>query len=205
MMILMAAVLLLLLLVLVLRFAQSANTGTHPFTARHMHELERISDVQASPQGDRVVFMRRVTDFDANKERNDIWLVNPDGNGLRRLTTHPAGSSQPRWSPDGRALYFLSKRGDLSQVWKIAVDGGEAEQVTDLPLDVGSFTVSPDGEYLAVSIEVFPDAEKLEDTKQRLDEIKQRKASGRIYDRLFIRHWDTWKDGRRSHLFVVRT
>jgi dipeptidyl aminopeptidase/acylaminoacyl peptidase len=52
-------------------------------------------------------------------------------------------------------------------------------------------------------MDVFPDCDTAEDTKNRLDEIDKRKTSGRIYDRIFIRHWDTWRDGRRSHLFVM--
>jgi len=52
-------------------------------------------------------------------------------------------------------------------------------------------------------MEVFPDCNTPEETKDRLDEIEKRKTSGRIYDSIFVRHWDTWKDGRRSHLFVM--
>ncbi|MFB0525138.1 MAG: prolyl oligopeptidase family serine peptidase, partial [Phycisphaerae bacterium] len=80
--------------------------------------------------------------------------------------------------------------------------GGEAEQITDQPLDVSNLVVSPDGKYLAFAMEVFADCNAAS-TKARLDEIKQRKASGRIYDRIFVRHWDSWKDHRRSHLFVM--
>ncbi len=192
-------------LLLVLGFADSAGAGTHPFSVHDMWAMDRISDAQGSPDGKRIAFSLRVTDLEANKGRTDLWLVGADGAGLRRLTTHPAGSNSPRWAPDDRTIYFLSSRSDSSQVWKIAADGGEAEQVTRLPLDVGAFALSPDGRHLAVSLEVFPDVRTLDDTKKRLDEIKARKATGQLHDRLFIRHWDTWKDGRRSHLFIVPT
>jgi dipeptidyl aminopeptidase/acylaminoacyl peptidase len=86
-------------------------------------------------------------------------------------------------------------------VWKIAVDGGEARQVTEEPLDVGNLHVSPDGAYIAYTMEVFPDANAA-DTKKRLEQQEKVKSTGRIYDRLFVRHWDVWEDGRRSHLFV---
>jgi len=190
----------LILCLVVQRFAQSASTP-RPFTARDLHEFERLSDLRAAPDGRSVVFTVRRTDFDQNKGVNDLWLVNVDGSGSRRLTTHPSGSHHPRWAPDGRSLFFLSARSETSQVWRLPLDGGEAEQVTRLPLDVSAFAVSPDGRTLALSLEVFPSATPSE-THQQLEEQKKRKATGQTFDQLFFRHWDTWKDGRRAHLFA---
>jgi dipeptidyl aminopeptidase/acylaminoacyl peptidase len=191
-------------LLLVERFADTDGGQIgHPFTVHDLLAMERISDPQASPDGRQVVFVNRVTDFEENKGRTDLWLVNVDGSGLRRLTTHKAGSSAPRWSPDGKSIWFLSSRSESAQVWKLAVDGGEAEQVTDLALDVNGFLLSPDAAQLVIALEVFPDCETPAQTKERLEEQEKRKASGRIYEQLFIRHWDTWKDGRRSHLFSM--
>jgi dipeptidyl aminopeptidase/acylaminoacyl peptidase len=175
---------------------------THPFSVHDMLAMERISDPQASPDGNRVVFVVRSTDLEANRGRTDLWVVDVDGTRLRRLTSDPAGDSNPRWSPDGKHIWFVSSRSGSSQVWRIAVDGGEAVQASELPLDVGSLAVSPTGEHLAVSMEVFV-GKSPQETKEQLDGIERRKATGRIYDRLFVRHWDTWKDGRRSHLFVI--
>jgi dipeptidyl aminopeptidase/acylaminoacyl peptidase len=176
---------------------------THPFSVHDMLAMDRISEPQVSPDGKWVVFTLRKTDLAANRGRTDLWLVGTDGAGLRQLTTHPSGDSSPQWSPDGKSIYFLSTRSGSSQVWRLPVDGGEAEQKTTLPLDVGGFLLSPDGTRMALAMEVFPDCETIACTKTKLDEMESRKASGRIYDKLFIRHWDTWKDGRRSHVFVM--
>ncbi len=184
-------------------FADDSNPQTHPFTVHDLLAMERISDPQVSPDGSRIVFVRRTTDLEANRGRTDLWLVDVDGANQRRLTSHPAGEHIPRWSPDGKTVFFLSSRTDRSQVWKIRVDGGEAEQVTHLPLEVGTFALSPNGTRLVLSMEVFPDAPTVQDTVKRLEEEKNRKSTGRIYKGLFIRHWDTWKDGRRSHLFAM--
>ena len=178
---------------------------THPLTIHDMLAMERISGPQVSPGGDRIAFTLRTTDLEANRGRTDIWLVGLDGSGLRRMTAHEASDFEPRWSPDGEHLYFLSTRSGSSQVWRIALDGGEAEPVTDLPLDVSNLVLSPTGGGIAFTLEVFTDCETLECTTKRLEERKESKTTGQVYERLFIRHWDTWKDGRRAHLFVMPT
>ena len=176
---------------------------THPFSVHDMLAMDRISDLQVSPDGRQIVFVVRKTDLEANRGRTDLWLVNADGKGLRQLTSHPENDANPRWSPDGKMIWFVSSRSGSSQVWRITPDGGEARQVTDLALDVANLVVSPDGHHMAFTVEVFPDCNSIQQTKARLDELASRKASGRVYDRLFVRHWDTWADGRRSHVFVV--
>jgi dipeptidyl aminopeptidase/acylaminoacyl peptidase len=176
---------------------------THPFSVHDMLAMDRISDPQVSPDGRWIVFVLRKTDLEANLGRTDLWLIGTDGTGLRRLTSHLSKDFNPRWAPDNKSVWFISTRSDSSQVWRIRIDGGEAEQVTDEPLDVGNLLVSPDGKHIGFTMEVFPDCATAVETKDRLDDIKARKASGRIYERIFVRHWDTWKDGRRSHLFVM--
>jgi len=173
----------------------------HPFSVHDMLAMDRISDPQLSPNGKHVAFVVRETDLKANRGRTDLWLVSTDGTGLRRLTSHPEADSNPRWSPDGGSLWFLSSRSGVSQVWRNVFDGGEAQQVTDEPLDVGNLVVSPDGRHIAYTMEVFPGSSPA-DTKKRLDEQEKSTATGRVYDRLLVRHWDTWEDSRRSHLFV---
>jgi len=175
---------------------------THPFSIHDMLAMDRLSDPQVSPDGSQIVFTLRTTDLEADKGRTDLWLVGVDGADLRRLTSHEAGDYNPRWAPDGKSIYFLSSRNDSSQVWRIRIDGGEAEQITDLPLDAANLLVSPDGNHIAVTMEVFPGSTP-QATKEKLEEIDERKATGKIYGKIFVRHWDTWKDGRRSHLFVM--
>ncbi len=190
------------LFVVALLLAPSGLAESHAFTAEDLVTMARISDPQVAPDGHRIAYVLRTTDLEANRGRTDLWLVGTDGSGERRLTTHPASDSSPRFGPDG-TLFFLSNRSGSSQVWQMPLDGGEAQQITDLPLDVGSLILAPDGRYLAVTLEVFVDCEDLECTVKRLADVAAEPASGRIYERLFFRHWDTWKDGRRSHLFVL--
>ena len=172
------------------------------FSARDLVRMDRISDPQPSPDGESIAFVRRQTDMEADKGRTDIWVIDITGDNLRQLTEHEASDSSPRWSADGASLYFLSSRSGSSQVWQVGADGKDLNQATDVPLEVSGFVLSPDGTSLALALEVFVDCDSLECTRERLDDREAAKVSGQIYDQLFVRHWDTRKDGRRSHLFI---
>ncbi len=80
---------------------------------------------------------------------SQIFLVNPDGSGVRRLTSSAAIDTEPRFSPDGKSIYFTSDRGGSPQVYRIGASGGDAQRVTF----EGSYNVSPrlspDGKTLA--------------------------------------------------------
>ena len=183
--------------------AQAQAQPPRPFTAEDLVRLNRVSDPQVSPDGRRLVFTMRETDLEADKGRTDLWLLDltDDDAKPRQLTADPANDGNPRWSADGRAIYFLSGRSDTSQVWRLALGAGEAVQVTDLPLAVSNLVVSPAGDRLAFTMEVFPDCGDLACTRDRLVAAAESKVSAQVYDKLFMRHWDVWKDGRRSHLF----
>ncbi len=184
--------------------ASAASAATHPFTVNDLLAMERIQEAVVAPDGTQVAFTLSRTDLEANRRRSDIWLVGVDGKNLRRLTAHADGSDNNlRWAPNSKSLYFLSGRSGSSQIWRIPVDGGEAAQVTTLALDINSFVLSGDGSKFGISVEVFPSCDSLGCTKKKLDEQAAQKASGKVYDKLFVRHWDSWADGRRAHLFVL--
>ena len=179
------------------------DAAKHPFNVNDMVAMDRLSDPQPSPDGRTVAFTVATMDLVENTSRRDIWLAAVDGSGARRLTTHTANDLSPRWAGNSD-LYFLSSRSGSTQVWKIPVSGGEARQVTDLPLDVESLKLGPAAQSVYVGLAVFPDCgDPVGCTVDRLAEREAREASGVIYDRLFVRHWDTWEDGRRNHVFRI--
>jgi dipeptidyl aminopeptidase/acylaminoacyl peptidase len=184
----------------------AAEESSRAFTPRDLNTLARVSDPQVSPDGRYVVYVQRETDFDANRGRNDLWLLDLSVAGAkpRRLTQHSSNDVHPRWAVDGSSIYFLSSRTGSTQVWRLPLNGGEAVQITDFPLDVGSFRFSRDRQRLAISMEVFRDCEDPKCTRARLEEMAKNKVSARRFDSLFVRHWDTWTSGGRNNLFVAR-
>ena len=184
--------------------ALPALAAPRGFTADDLVSLARASEIRLSPDGRRVVYTLREADLAADRGRSDLWLLDLSAAASpQRLTTHEENDTAADWAPDGAGVYFLSARGGSKQVWYLPVAGGEAQPVTRLPVDVEGFRVSPAGDRLALAIDAFADCPDLECTHKRLDDRKAAKQHGQAYDRLFVRHWDEWNDGRGSQLFSV--
>jgi dipeptidyl aminopeptidase/acylaminoacyl peptidase len=194
--------------------ATPAAEPSAPFTVRDLVRLERISDVAVSPDGRHAVFTQRSTDMEANKGRTGIWLIDTQKRGAAplRLTDGANNASSAEWSRDGKYIYFLSNRSGSNQVWRVIANAtgphkdqpvADSTQVTNLPSDVGSFHVAPNSDRILVSLEVFLDCGDLSCSKQRLDTAAHTAATGVVHHELFIRHWDTWADGRKSQVFAL--
>ncbi|KQQ87286.1 S9 family peptidase [Massilia sp. Leaf139] len=182
--------------------ASTAVAAPRGFTVEDLVNLERVGSPAVSPDASRVVYTVRRTDLGKNRGHTSLWVADLGASGApKALAQHDSSSSDPEWSPSGDAIYFLSTRSGSSQVWRQAAGGGEPTQVTNLPLDVDNFRVSPIGDRIAFSLAVFRDCPDLACTKERMEKQGKNKASGRVYDRLFVRHWDTWADGRNAVLF----
>jgi len=175
-----------------------AATDGRAFTANDLVTLTRLSGPALSPDGAQVAYQLHTTDLAANHGSTSIWLVKTEpGAAPAQLVS---GATSPHWSADGRYVYYLTPEG---QVWRVAPATGTKQQVTKLPLDVEAFSLAADGKRAVVALAVFPDCATLECSARRLDVRKKSKRSGTVYDRLFVRHWDTWADGTRNHLFAV--
>ena len=183
----------------------AADEAERAFTAKDLVMLDRVSDPQLAPDGQSVVFAVRETNWKANKGVTGLWRLALGAKESRpeRITALGSNSDSPRWAPDGKSLFFLSDRSGSTQVWRLGEAQGEARQVTHLSPEVQNFVVAPDGQHLALALEVFVDCADLACTQKRLDERAAGKPSGIKFDSLFIRHWDTWADGRRTQLFLA--
>lgn len=172
------------------------------FTAEDMVSLHRVSEPNASPDGRYLAYVVRETDLAANRGRTDLFVQDLSARGAtaQRLAADPAGDSQPRWNADSTRIFFLSSRSGSAQVWSIEPNGAGLQQVTNGEVDLGGFALSPKGDRVIVWADVFPDCADFACTRDRLAAKPQTSARG--YDRIFVRHWDTWKDGTRSQIFA---
>ncbi len=194
------------LLPLCLLAAMPSLADARGFEVRDLAALDRVSSPVLSTDGRVVVFAQRSVDgdFKATTALYARNLLTRDMAPPKRLTPEGWNVNSPSLSPDGATVYFLGAKGGTQQLYAMPLSGGEPRQLTAFALDVGSYQLSPDGKRIAFSAETFADcAADFACTQKQLDERKAGKATGMVYDRLFVRHWDTWKDGRRSRLYVA--
>ena len=186
----------------------------HAFNISDLVMLDRVSDPQLSSNGRYGAFSLRSTDYVANKGVSAIYVQDLGSSASQQVKLVPKGASSPRWSPDGRNLYYLASADGVSQLWRLdfrvdkhGIDLTSAYkpvQVSHGPLDIDSFKLSPDGKSVLLSYAVFTDCNDLACSKERLDGRAKDKPTGAVYQKLFVRHWDTWSDGRRSQLYIGR-
>ncbi|MBC7988312.1 MAG: S9 family peptidase [Luteimonas sp.] len=177
------------------------------FEARDMAKMDRVSSPALSPDGRKLVFAKRTVDFDANKGTTALYIEDlfaRDAAPPVRLTTEGWNVNSPSFSPDGKTVYFLSAKSGAQQLYAMPVAGGAPRQLTAVALDVGSYRLSPDGKRVALGVETFADCKAdFACSKKRSDDKAAKKSSGVVFDRMFIRHWDAWNEGKLNRLFVA--
>jgi dipeptidyl aminopeptidase/acylaminoacyl peptidase len=195
-------------LALALSLPAVANAAQRGFTVQDMAYMDRYSSPTLSPDGRVLVFAKRTVSKDSNKSATTLWmrnLVTRDNAPPKQVSPEGWSVNSPAFSADGKTLYFLSAKSGSMQLYAMPAGGGEAKRLTDFALDVDGYKLSPDGAQVALAFAVFPDCKAdLACTKKKLDDADAVKSTGKVFDRMFIRHWDTWNDGRLNRVFAAK-
>jgi len=186
-----------------------AAEKTRPITVEDMFQIARVSDPQVSPDGKLVVYAVGTPDLEENKVRTALWLAPTDGGAPRQLTAGTKSDRHPRFSPDGKQILFESNRSGDFQLWVIDLDGGEARQLTTIASEANGAQWSPDGKSIVFVSAVWPEnstkpfAEANAAHKARVEATEKNPVKARVVTKLFYRHWDSWVEDKRQHLFVI--
>ncbi len=174
-----------------------------PMTQTDLATLKRLAAPTASPDGRWVVYQLRETDLDNNRGKMDLYLLDLKKAGAQPVKIASApdkNEHDPVFGPDGH-LYYLSNQSGSEQIWRVALAGGTPSQVSETGYDISGFKISPKGDKMAVWADrpiACPDAEC-----STVKLAGPGPGSGRVYDQMFVRHWDTWINPKeRSRLFV---
>jgi dipeptidyl aminopeptidase/acylaminoacyl peptidase len=168
-------------------------------TATDMHMLHRLGTPEVSPDGKWAVFTVSDTDLKANKRNNRLHVLDLTRSGATpQLIAGAEGGHDAVFGADG-ALYFLKAVGEREQLFRMPM-GGAPQQISDFGADVSGFKLSPTGDRVIV----WADQRDCPDLACAATTFPAKpEGSGRTYDKLFVRHWDTWVEpGVRSRIYA---
>jgi dipeptidyl aminopeptidase/acylaminoacyl peptidase len=183
--------------------AASAAAGERPLRFEELAKVARVGGFDVSPDGRWIAYAVGTPVVSENLTRSAIWIAPSRGGEPRRLTAGDKRDSDPAFSPDGRRVAFLSNRDGSSQVWTVDLAGGEPARATSLLTEVNGFKWSPDGKWFLVTSDVFPECTDLACLDRRTKERAKSPTKARVAERLLFRHWDSWKEGLRTHVWKL--
>ncbi|WP_394133062.1 prolyl oligopeptidase family serine peptidase [Shewanella maritima] len=176
-----------------------------PFTVQHLVNLNKLHSTAVSHDGKTLVYGVKVID-EQGESSSDLYSLDlTNANAAPKQITSAKGTEHDvAFAPDNKSIYFLAARNGSSQLYNLSLTGGEAMAVSDLPLDVNGYKLSADGSQVVMTMRVSPDCKDLACTVDKQQALAESKTSGREYKQLMVRHWDTWEDHARNHLFVAK-
>jgi dipeptidyl aminopeptidase/acylaminoacyl peptidase len=177
----------------------ASPTLARPMTATDMHMMHRLGAPEVSPDGKWAVFTISDTDMEKNKRNNTLYALDLTRAGAAPQPIRGTEKGHdPAFSSDG-TLWLLMPAGERDQLFRMRM-GGAPQQASDFGADIGGFRISANG----ATVVVWADRPDCPDLACAATTLPAKPAgSGRTYDKLFIRHWDTWAEpGVRSRLYA---
>jgi len=183
----------------------SAADDKRAFEIADYYRTAFVAGPVVNPDGSGVVVPVTRYDLPKGASRTEIWSVDLDGENLRQLTRGDHHDTQPTLSPDGATLAFVSNRDNTGdQVFLLPMAGGEARRLTAFPGGVSDPMWSPDGRFLAVTAELYPECGADAECNATIrDSVAAGPLRAYVTDELLYRHWDSWREGRFRHVLLI--
>ena len=162
------------------------KSETGVFDIEALEALGRVSAVQVSPATKKVLFNISYESVEQNRSNADLYVMNPDGSDLQRITRTAGSESNFVWINEGRQIAFTYAVEGVPQLFVMNADGSTRKQVTKLEKGVEGFLFSPDEK----KVMIISPIKFMREAKDLYEDLPD--ATGRVIDDLMYKHWDQW-------------
>lgn len=193
-------------IIVFLLFITFASAQKRAFEIEDLYKLKYISDISLSNQDDKIIYTLTSHNLAEGKSNSDIYYLNLKDRSIKQLTYFKGADIQSRFSPDGKNVFFISTRSGSPQIYRLSLEGGEPEQLTNISTGVSDLVISPSGKYIAFTTKVFPECGEDDDCNNKINKrVEEGPIKAILADELLFRHWDEYSEGRRPHIFILNT
>ena len=180
-----------------------ADASGKTLTVEDVFNLQLATDPQISPDGKRIIYVRRFSDIMTDQRHSNLWIVNTDGTDHRPLTSGNFNDASPRWSHDGSQIIYISNRDGGPQIYRRWMDSGQTAKLTNLTAEPAGIAWSPDDQWISFTMFVPEKAPDLVQMPTAPEGAKWAEPA-KVIDRLIYRfNGAGYLKAGYTHLFVV--
>jgi dipeptidyl aminopeptidase/acylaminoacyl peptidase len=186
-------------LILCLVFS-AVGISQNRMTPELLWKLKRVGNIQVSPDQEQILFSLKTYQLEDNKGSSDLYIIPTKGGEPKQITTRAGSEFDAQWRPDGQKIGFLAKaeNGDGVAIFEINPDGSELAQISELTGSINGFKYFPQSDKILYIQDVKMNQVNSNETQADLPH-----SNARIIDDLMYRHWGSWDQGYRSHIFFA--
>ena len=137
------------------------STQTFPqkksFTIADIYKVKNAAGISVSPDNRTLLFLLTESNMEKGTTNSDIYTLSSDGKILKNITNTTFSESNPVWSKDGKEIFFTSSNSGTNQLYKIYLEDGKKEQITDFSSGINDYKFSPEFNLLAFNTDVYPE------------------------------------------------
>lgn len=176
----------------------AVSVAQNRMTPELLWKLKRVGNIQVSPDKTQILFSLKTYNLEENRGSSDLYTMPITGGKPKQITTRKGSEFDAQWRPDGKKIGFLAQGDGGVSIFEVNPDGSELIQISRTPGDINGFKYFPDGKKI-----LFVKDVKMESVNSKELEKDLPKSNARVIDDLMYRHWGSWEDGTRSHIFYA--
>lgn len=173
------------------------------FTIADLYKIKNVGSPVVSNRGDMIAFT--LTDYNLPKgsSNSEIYIMKSDGTDLRNITLNEKQDYDPVWSSEDKGIYFVSTRTGNPELFYYSLEDDKTIQITSIPTGIDAPVISPNGELVAFSTDVFPNCGDNENCNKEIDSAASNgPVQAYVADHLLFRHWTDYSAGKYTHIFI---